>query len=202
MTSWLLIAAGVVWLLSLGWVIQDAYPRFPASTLTWWAFLTLFLGPLAVPLYLSERMTRQAQMNKTAFSGGRDVPVPEGHRPFRPAGLRLAEESRPSGSGIFVVVEEGPDAPQQVEIPHGGWLTIRRAVGAEKSRAGVLVLHDPAVSRQSHCRLWLQNGRVMLEDNSSYGTTVDETRIVGGVVVVHAETSIRIGKTLLHVWGV
>ena len=202
MTSWLLIAAGVVWLLSLGWIIQDAYARFPTSTLAWWAFLTLLLGPLAVPLYLSERMTRHAQMSKTAFSRGRDVPVPEGHRPFRPAGLRTFGEGGTSGSGIFVVVEQGSDAPQQVEIPRGGWLTIRRAVGAEKSRAAVLVLHDPAVSRQSHCRLWLQNGRVMLEDSSSYGTTVDDTRIVGGVAVVHAETTIRIGKTLLRVRGV
>ena len=202
MTSWLLIAAGVVWLLSLGWVIQDAYARFPTSTLIWWAFLALILGPIAVPFYLSERQTRHAQMNKAAFSGGRDIPVPEGHRPFRPAGLRLAGEERTSGSGIFVVVEQGTDAPQQVEIPRGGWLTVRRAVGAEKSRAGVLVLHDPAVSRQSHCRLWFQNGRVLLEDNSTYGTTVDETRIVGGVVVVHAETTIRIGQTLLRVRGV
>ena len=80
MTSWLLIAAGVVWLLSLGWVIQDAYARFPTSTLIWWAFLALILGPIAVPFYLSERQTRHAQMNKAAFSGGRDIPVPEGHR--------------------------------------------------------------------------------------------------------------------------
>jgi hypothetical protein len=43
---------------------------------------------------------------------------------------------------------------------------------------------------------------VLLEDNSTYGTTVDETRIVGGVVVVHAETTIRIGQTLLRVRGV
>lgn len=202
MTSWLLIAAVVVWLLSLGWVIQDAYARFPSSTLAWWAFLTLLLGPLAVPLYLSERMTRRAQLNKTAFSRGRDFPIPEGHRPFRPAGLRLVEADGTSGSGIFVVVEQGPDAPQQVEIPRGSPLTIRRAVGAEKSRVGVLVLHDPSVSRQCHCRLWLQHGRVMLEDSSRYGTTVDDTRIVGGVIAVHAETTIRIGKTMLSVRGV
>ncbi len=199
MTTWLWVAVPLVWLLALVWVVQDAYASFPRSGLMWWGLLTLLLGPIAIPLYLSERMSRRAQMNKVAPGKGMDFPAPEGRRPFRPAGLRLFDETGTVGSAIFVVVQQGPDAREQAEIPREGALIVRRAIGAEKSHMGLLVLHDPAVSRDRHCRLWLANGRVMLEDTSRYGTRVDGTRIVGNEVEVRAGAAIRIGKTILAV---
>ena len=200
MTQWLLIAAVFVWLLALVWVIQDAIISFPRSTLLGWAALTLLLGPFAIPFYLSERMTRRAEMNKLGH-GRTAFPAPESRRPFRGAGMRRFEELSTPGSGIFAVVRrplgKGANAQQSIEIPASGTLVIRRAVPGESSRAGVLVLHDDAVSRQEHCRLMLRDGVLVLEDHSRWGTTVDGKRVRGGTVEVSPGSVIKIGKSVV-----
>jgi hypothetical protein len=200
MTQWLVIGAIIVWLGSFIWVVQDAYASFPRSTVVWWGLLALVLGPFAVALYLSERMTQRARMNRAAPGKATDFPVAEGRRPFRPAGLRLFEPGAlPPGSGLFLTVQRGPDPAQQIEIPRDGGLIVRRAVGAERSRPGLLVLHDPAASRQRHCRFWVDRGRLMFEDSSTHGTEVNGTRIKNKSVELQTGSTIRIGKTMLTV---
>ncbi len=197
MTRWLLITGALLWLSALLWVIQDAVVNFPRSTVLWWGALTLLLGPLAVPLYLSERMARRAEMNKLGY-GKAAFPVPEGRRPFRSAGMRQFEPVFP-GSGISVVVQEGVDIGQSAEIPANGELVIRRSTVGEKSRPGVLVLHDNAVSREEHCRVLLKGDRLIVEDRSRWGTIVDGKRMQGGSVEVDAGSRIQIGKTVIAV---
>jgi hypothetical protein len=81
MTQWLLIGGVFVWLLALAWVLQDAYANFPVTARVWWAVITLLLGPFAIPLYLSERLTRRAEFNKIGH-GKAAFTAPEGRRPF------------------------------------------------------------------------------------------------------------------------
>ncbi len=198
MVRWMLIGWALATLLALAWVLQDAVIYFPRARVAWWGALALVLGPFAVPLYLSERMTRRAEMNKMGH-GKAAFPVPEGRRPIRSEGMRGFDHALPRGSGVFLFVQEGVDKEQSAEIPAEGTLVIRRGTPGEKSHAGVLVLHDDAVSRQEHCRVSLHGRRLTLEDRSRWGTTVDGTRIQNGVAELIDESNIRIGKTVIVV---
>jgi hypothetical protein len=197
MTQWLLIGGVFVWLLALAWVLQDAYANFPITARVWWAVITLLLGPFAIPLYLSERLTRRVEFNKIGH-GKAAFTAPEGRRPFRDGRQRRFADVPSGGSGYFVATE-GSDTHQHAEIPDSGALIIRRASPGEYSRPGVLVLHDAATSRDEHCRLWIANGHIMLADRSRWGTIVNDTRIQGTAVSVEPGTTIRIGQTKLYV---
>jgi hypothetical protein len=198
MTQWLLLGGTAVWLLALAWVLQDAYAHFPRAAQVWWGAITLVLGPFAVPLYLSERLTRRAEFNKIGH-GKAAFSAPEGKRPFRDGRQHRFTDVPGAGSGFFVSADEGARGHQRVEIPAHGALIIRRGVPGESSRPGVMVLHDLAVSRDEHCRLWTVNGRVMLADRSRWGTTVGDERVQGATVDIASGMRFRIGQTVFEV---
>src|SRR3982751_6363832 len=172
MVQWLLFGVAVIWLGALAWIIQDAIVYFPRAALLWWGGVALVLGPLALPLYLSERMSRRAQMNKMGHGKAAFV-APEHVLPFRSAGDRRFAKSTLPGSGVFVSVREGPDAHRGAEIPANGELIIRRATAGEIGHSGVLTLHDEAVSREEHCRIVWHKSSGLLYDDSRWGTIVD-----------------------------
>jgi hypothetical protein len=201
MSQWLLIGGVFVWFVALAWVLQDAYANFPITARVWWAVITLLLGPFAIPLYLSERLTRRAESNKIGH-GKAAFTAPEGRRPFRDGRQRRFADvasGGSGGSGYFIATGEGSDAHQHAEIPGSGALIIRRGAPGEYSRSSVLVLRDAAASRDEHCRLWIANGHIMLADRSRWGTIVNDTRIQGTTVSVEPGTAVRIGQTTLYV---
>ena len=198
MIRWMLIGWALVTLVALAWIVQDAFVYFPRSRLILWGALALVLGPFAVPLYLSERMGRRAEMNKMGH-GRAAFPVPEGRRPIRNIGMRGFDPALPRGSGVFLFVREGVDEERSAEVPTDGTLVIRRGTAGEKPYAGVLVLHDEAVSRQEHCRVIVRGRQMTLEDRSRWGTTVDGTRVQNGSVELSDDSTIRIGQTVIVV---
>lgn len=197
MDNWLLIGAAACWLLALVWIVQDVWVNMEPRDLLWWGPLGLLLGPLAIPLYLGQRMTRRAEMRTVGRGSTTTVSVPDKTKPFRSAGIRRMGPAGGPGSGIFVAVTNGVDAPRRAELPPDGELLIRRAVEYEQSRPGVLALHDPAVSRETHCRVALRGERLVLHDSSRYGTRVDGKRVRGGTVDLHIGSRIQIGKTTM-----
>jgi hypothetical protein len=196
-TAWLITVLALSWVLAWSWIVQDAMAFFPRPTVLWWATLALLLGPIGLPFYLSERMRRRAEFNKIGH-GKAAVPVLDPRRVFRTAGMRRYTDIQPPGSGIFVVVGEDSQAAVEAEIPARGSLVVRRAVGNERSRPGVLILHDDAVSRQEHCRLSFQDGRLRLEDRSRWGTIVDGERVRHTVQQITIASVLRVGKTVLR----
>ncbi len=197
MDNWLLIGAAACWLLALVWIVQDVLVNMEPRDLLWWGPLGLLLGPFAIPLYLGQRMTRRAEVRTVGRGSTTTVSVPDKTKPFRSAGIRRMGPASGPGSGIFVAVTRGVDAPRRAELPTEGELLIRRAVEYEQSRPGVLALRDPAVSRETHCRVSLRGERLVLHDSSRYGTRVDGKRIRGGTVDLHIGSRIQIGKTTM-----
>jgi hypothetical protein len=189
----------VAWLGAAIWIVQDAYSTYQAHEAIWWGLLGLVLGPLAIPLYLSNRLTRRSELRSVGRAYTTSVEVPGDRRPFRSAGLRRTELSPAPTSGVFIEVESGPDAPRRLEVPPEGYLAIRRAVGDELPHAGVLALKEPATSRETHCRI-IQHGRhLLLEDQSRFGTKVNGERIRHATVELQPESRIQIGRTTLVV---
>lgn len=87
-----------------------------------------------------------------------------------PAAGDVAEDDRQH----LLVLLEGGQAARRWPLPSEG-LTIGRAPPAD------IVLADPAISR-SHCRVMVQDGRVLvLDDGSTNGSFVDGQRVVGRI---------------------
>ncbi len=103
----------------------------------------------------------------------------------------------PPGSGIFVFVQQGVDAPQRIELPAFGYLLVRRGLPEEKSRGQVLVLHDDRVTREKHCRIRVVSNRILIEDSSAFGTWVDGKRVHNAAEKAKAGSTIKIGDTVL-----
>jgi len=199
MSSYILIAIVVVWLLAFVWVVQDAVINLPGNELIWWILLALLLGPFAIPLYLSQRLARRAQQRTVGRGRTTTVPVPSRAKPFRSAGIRRVEPDSIGGSGVFVVIETGRDAGKRIELPGDGELTVRRAIGDEQSHGAVLVLHDDGVSRDGHCRIGVRGSQIVLEDTSSFGTKVGRDRVHQASRALASGSRVEVGHTRLRI---